>query len=306
MLRLARVSRADRPQGERRRPAGAGGLLCAALFYIVLLCVALVGAACSEPVQLGSEILWQARHEDGDLREWEQDRRGGIVDGTVDVGDEHARAGRFSARLVNPGNRIDAGPCLWRRFEGQPRAFYSSWHLVPKAPTTRSGWTLHRFQTLVPEKAAGEGGGAGMDPGAEGGAGGEGPLADGPAGEWRSVISLGMRSLPDGALALYVFDHSRDHLRLPLAVPPPILPEGRWFHLEVFYESSAEPEGRLVVWLDGRPVYTVTERSLGDGSNVTFGVCNAGESTEDEPTEVFVDDVLVSRIRATPAGRLRR
>lgn len=287
---------------RRGRPNGVGGLARTAA------CAAFMCAACSDPVQLGSDILWQARHEDGDLREWERDRRGGVVDGVADVGEEHARAGRFAARLVNPGDRIDAGPCLWRRFEGRARAFYSAWYLVPKAPTTRSGWTLQRFQTLVPTAGAGDGAGEGGNAGvaldADGGAGGEGPLTDGPEGEWRSVISLGMRSLPDGALALYVFDHSREHLRLPIAVPPPILPEGRWFHLEVLYEAAPEPEGRLAVWLDGRPVYTAVGRNLGDGSNVTFAVCNAGESGEEEPTEVFVDDVVVSRIRATPAGRL--
>lgn len=261
---------------------------------------ALLLVACSEPVHIGSEILWQAGHEGADLGEWEQGSSGGVLDGTVDVVDGHARSGRFAARLENPADSLEGGSCLERRFGDLSRAFYGAWYFLPEAPTTRAAWTLLRFRSLVSDGDPGAGGGGGDAALADGGAGGDGS----GAGEWRSVLDLGMRSLPDGALALYVFDHDRKRLRLPQALPPAILPEGRWFHLEVFYESSPEAEGRFVVWLDGRAVYGVSERPLGDGANVTFAVCNVGQSEEDGPVEVFVDDVVVSRIRTTPKGKL--
>lgn len=258
-------------------------------------------SACTDSLLVGSQVIWSARHEAEDLREWEGEGRGGLQgdEGMLLVTDERAHSGRFALRLTNPAHRVEAGGCVGRGFESLSEGYLSAWYFLPRAPTTRSAWTVLRLRSFG---AVSQGSEQGM-----GGQAGHANLAGAPGTElpeWRSVIELGMQSLPDGRLALYVFDHDRDYLRLPLPVPPPLVPVGRWFHLEVFYRTTLEPEGRFVVWLDGEPVYSVSDRPLGDGSNVYFALCNMGQSEEEEPVELFVDDALLSRVRATPSAVL--
>jgi hypothetical protein len=108
--------------------------------------------------------------------------------------------------------------------------------------------------------------------------------------------------LPDGGLVLYLFSHDRDELSSPIAVPAPRVPVGRWFHLEVLYRAG--PSGGAVVWLDGVRVYGVSGRSHGNPERVGLALCNLGQLSA--PVDVFVDDVVVSRVRTTPEGSLRR
>lgn len=278
------------------------------LRFLVVALAATVG--CSNPLDMGSEVIWSARHESGDLSEWEEGGQGRVLSPTVELASDRAHSGQGSLRLSNVADRLDVGPCVTREFEALPEAYQSAWYLIPEIGTTLSSWTLLRFRSRPPALPAGEGGAA-NDVGAPGGAGGGGPA--GSAGalgttpdpaepSWFSVVELGARSLPDGGLVLYLFSHDRSELLSPVAVPAPRVPVGRWFHLEVLYRPG--PDGGAVVWLDGARVYGVTGRSYGETTHVGLAVCNLGRLSE--PVDVFVDDVVVSRARTTPTGSAAR
>lgn len=262
-------------------------------------------AACSEPVPLGSELLWTARHEEGDLSEWEAEGRGGVVSEMVVVTDADARSGRHALRLDNAGDQSEGGACVGREFPGEQEAYYSAWYSLPAAPRTISAWTLLRIRVVTeegrePADDSGAAGASGMD--GAGGNGGAGGASAGDPRTWSSVFGLSTRSLPDDRLVLELFFHDREYLRSPVAVPTPFVPTERWFHLEVLYRGGED--GGVVVWLDGVRTYAVRGRNLGNSSGVQLQVCNVGQLAS--AAEVYVDDVAVSRVRVTPRGVLTR
>lgn len=79
-----------------------------------------------------------------------------------------------------------------------------------------------------------------------------------------------------------------------------ILPKGRWFMLEAFMKLG-RADGKLIVWLDGRKIFDLTNiNTSGNPSNVTgflmWGVGNYGNSGIGK--YIFVDDAIVSDTRA--------
>ncbi len=239
-------------------------------------------AACSD-VYVGSDLLWSARHETADLSEWSADGSGAsavdTADGSVGVSEDFAHTGRFSVKLqkvVTPGTTAKgAGPRLMR-FGGLPQdAFYSAWYLVPRAYTTASYWTILQFDSHTSES----------------------PVDD-------RGIDVQLRSLPDGDLVLQAFSHDGAYLLEPLANPAPVVAVGAWFHVEVEFRAASDATGKLVVWLDGRRIYDLGGRPTTSPDSLEFMLCNMLVEVDPSPVDIYVDDVAISRSRATPNAQL--
>jgi hypothetical protein len=126
---------------------------------------------------------------------------------------------------------------------------------------------------------------------------------DEPEKVWTG-ISLKLRRLPTGELALYLFHSDRAYLQEPLAASPASVQIKRWFHVEARWVHSTEANGELAVWLDGAPVYRIAGRPTAHGRVLQFSVCNSARQLDPVAVDLFVDDVVVSRDRMTPAGEL--
>src|SRR5262245_1749470 len=113
--------------------------------------------ACGEGVYVGSDILWSARHETGDLAEWTVGAAGaaggtgmGEDEGTVSAVQDYAHSGRFAAKLSKTidTSSISRGGGPRLVYPGVPEhAFYSAWYLVPQAYQTHSYWTILQFDS---------------------------------------------------------------------------------------------------------------------------------------------------------------
>src|SRR4029453_9691613 len=87
--------------------------------------LALLAIGCGEPLYAGSDVVWVATHERGDLAEWSADARGGSFAGVaanpagiVEVSREAARSGEFSAKLTRNAVAAETGPGLFRDVRG--------------------------------------------------------------------------------------------------------------------------------------------------------------------------------------------
>lgn len=241
---------------------------------------ALVVAGCGDPLYLGSDVLWFADHESGDLADWELDDGGGSYVDAYENSTEHtvaasstfAHSGRYSILLTRQEVSEDSGPGLFRDRELPRDAYYSAWYFVPVQVTTVSAWTIMKFRALNAGDQLGEG------------------------------LDLNLRSLPGGDFVLYVFDHDNAYLQAPVADPPPIVRPGGWFHVEARFKVGAQPDGAVEVWLDGRKVYRLTNRTTVGAQGLYFTPCNIALDVEPSPTELYVDDAAISASRFTPDG----
>jgi len=247
----------------------------------VLLVAALAGC---DPIYAGSDVLWIATHENGDLTEWNADNEGGSyagvdssVAGAVEVSAENAHSGKYAAKLIRSAVAEESGPGLFRDVRGHGAAYYAAWFLIPEAYAAGSRWTITKFRLRDT---------ASIEAPAEG-------------------LDLDLRNLPDGDYVLSVFDHDQEYLQQPIALPTPIVRAGRWFHLEVFYRSSGDRNGEVIVWLDGSEAYRLNGHpTVADGAY--FTPCNVALELTPSPAALYVDDAAVSLTRISPEGLLRR
>lgn len=250
----------------------------------------LLAASCSEPLQVGNDLLWTADTESGNLEQWTADGSGEILTPSTpamdDVPDtarassieatrEVAHRGNHAVKLVNPtGWREEAeGPELQHVLGALPDAYYSAWYLLPEAQRVAPYLTIMRLRSL----------------------GEDGTAVNGE--------ELQLRSLPTGDYVLSVFNNNGGFLLEPVANPAPLVQAGRWFHLEARYEPQSA--GRLRVWLDGELRYDLTGRPGSATPELVLGVCNVAQMSEGSaPVVLFVDDAAVSLSRVGTSGKL--
>ncbi|MDF3065447.1 MAG: hypothetical protein K0R38_1048 [Polyangiaceae bacterium] len=246
--------------------------------------------SCSDPLQVGNDLLWTADTESGNLEQWTGDGEGAALTpsapgaddtpdtarpSSIEVTSEFAHRGDHAVKIVNPtGWREDPeGPELLHDVGALADAYYSAWYLIPEAQRVMPYLTIMRLRSR----------------------GDDGVLKNGE--------ELQIRSIPTGDYVLSVFHNNSGFLLEPVADPPPLVQAGRWFHLEARYEPQSA--GRLRVWLDGEIFYDLTGRPGSASPDLVLGVCNVAQRSEgSEPVVLFVDDAAVSLSRVGPSGKL--
>ena len=249
------------------------------LAVVSLLPALLALPACNPHLNLGSSILWSARHETGDFSEWTEGGKGGAEadapDTAIAVSTDFAHSGRYSAKLTNGAVSMYEDTHLWREDNYPAEAYYSAWFYLPRAYQTTADWSIVQFQ--VP--------------------------TTGDSGVIGQLLDIDLRSLPDGDLILSVYDHRAAYLRSPTPDPAILVPVGQWFQIEAFYRNVNDDSGQLTVWLDGQVNYDL-HRPFGSNSTVYWTVCSKTEGLSPAVSVIYVDDAAVSLTRVTPTGDL--
>jgi len=251
--------------------------------------LSLLACACSEPLHVGSDLLWTADTEVGSLEQWTASGSGESLAPTtgakapnpnqassIEASTEAAHSGKYAVKLVNPTGWNDdfEGPELIHTAGTLADAYYSAWFLLPTAQR------VDPYITVMRLRARGE----------------DGSLNNGE--------ELQLRSLPSGDYVVSVFHNNSSFLLEPVANPAPHVQADRWFQLEARYE--AQSGGRLRVWVDGTLYYDLTGRPGAAGPEVVLSVCNVGKASTpaNTPVLLFVDDAAISSSRVGPAGTL--
>jgi hypothetical protein len=260
----------------RSVPAGASAVAAAASIFSLTV-------ACTDPLPLGSNIIWSANHETGDVTEWSLDGDGAgyVTDsgsGYVVVS-EQAHSGSYSVKLTSSANGENVGAGLFRYMGSRDEAYFSAWYYLPRAYQTISYWTIFRFQPSSP-----------TDPTTT-----------------ALGIDLNLRSLPEGQIALYVLQQQPVHLQWPIADPAPYVAVGRWFQIEAHYRNATDNTGLLKVWLDGALVYDIEGQDIettatGMAQDFYWTPCNFTSDMIPAPVEIYVDDAVISRNRVSIDG----
>jgi hypothetical protein len=238
---------------------------------------------CSDPLLLGSDVIWSADQESGNLEQWTFAGQGEAVEprtpddeaSSIDVSPEVAHSGRYSLKLVNPTgwDQDYEGPEIYHALAAESDAYYSAWFFLPEEYRIEPHLTLLRLRSRDPA-----------------------------TGDLFNGEELQLRSLPSGGYVLQVFSNHNNFLRAPIADPAPLVMAERWFQLEARFEPHSS--GRLRVWLDGVLFYDLTRRPGAAGSEIALSVCSVAQIAQPAPVVVFVDDAAVSLSRVSPSGQL--
>jgi len=247
--------------------------------WFLLLPLLVTAPACAPRLELGSDLLWSARHESGDLGEWSGDLKGGssadAPDTSLEVSTDQAHSGRYSVKLANAAVSNYEEVRLWRTDQYPQSAYYSAWFYLPRAYQTTDDWTILQLRNPLP-----------TDP---------------------STISLlldvDLRSLPSGDLILSVYDHRSEYLRSATPDPAVSVPVARWFQVQAFFDASPGSDGRFALWLNDRLLYDL-RRPFNLGGTVYFSVCNVGHALSPTDSAIYVDDAAVSLTRVGPDADL--
>lgn len=252
---------------------------------IALLAVAAAG--CNSQVHLGeigdggSNILWSATFEPGNLSEWSGDGKGGVyvenAAGSPTVVPSPVHGGKYAARVTtSPSMGMVSSNYLFRDAPSPPEAWYSAWFYV--APDFKVNYWL----SLIHFRSSDSGG-------------------LNPYPTWD--MNMNTRA-SDGALIpkLYNFltQVNYDQQVLPAnAVPFPV---GRWVHMEVFMRKSTTGTGQISLWMDDVLLRDVNNISTGRTNWVQWSIGVSSSDITPVPGTVYVDDAAISVTRLGSAG----
>jgi hypothetical protein len=245
---------------------------------LVLVMTAVAMPACARRIDLGSDLVWSATHETGDLSEWALGLGGSAADtpdATVAVSTDFAHSGRYSVKLGNGAVGDLRTARLWHQGEFPQDAFYSLWYYLPRSYQTKINWTIMQFRSPTDDPSV-----------------------------ISQFLDVDIRSLPGGELILTIFDHRPQYLRLPTADPAVIVPVGRWFQIEVFYRNASDSSGRFTLWLDGKLNYDIVDRPMATAKAVYWTPCSTTSDLSPTQSAIYVDDAAISYDLLSPQSTL--
>ena len=242
---------------------------------LLLLVSSIAAPACAPRLDLGSDLLWMAGHEGGDLGEWTAGSKGGssadAPDTSIAVSTDPAHSGRYAVKLSNAAVSSYEEVRLWRTDQFPQAAYYSAWYFLPRAYQTTDDWTIMQLRAPLPS-----------DP---------------------TTISLlldvDLRSLPAGDLILSVYDHRPQYLRAATPDPAVTVPIGSWFQVQAYFDYSSGADGRFALWLNGQLLYDLP-RSFNVAGTVYFSVCSVSQALSPTDSALYVDDAAVSLTPVSP------
>ena len=247
---------------------------------------ALAAAGCGPRLDVGSDVLWSARFEDGTLDEW-TGTPGGLVSANpmppnmVEVSNDHPYSGSYDAKLT-----IDAGPdgtqanaALSLKGNLPIEAYYSAWYYLPHSVTVGTFWVIAKFRMRT--------------------------VADDPTTEGE-LYDLDLINLPTGEMSLQLFDHRNGGFVVPLDVTNLIVPVGVWFQVEAFYRNTPDATGRVTYWLDGQQVVDVANHAMAPTPWVEWSAVSIGVNLTPSQEVLYIDDCAVSLARVGLNGHIAR
>lgn len=237
-----------------------------------------------QPLDLGGhpaagQILWKARHETGDLSEW-RERQGEAVfntgTGRVEVTDTVARQGSYGLKLsiTDASDAVQAAR-IFRWANQRQEAYYSAWICIPRTHTPAAWWNVFQFKSQASD------------------------------GDSDSAWQVNVFTDERGQMSLYWWDTITQSGYTDRLAPLTVRP-GRWTHIEVFFQASAQPNGRVALWQDGVLLYDLAgvQTLVNEDDAVHWGLANYTDAiTPGDPT-IYVDDAAISTVRLGPWPRI--
>jgi hypothetical protein len=248
--------------------------------------LALAAAGCGPQLDVGSDVLWSARFEDGTLGEWTS-APGGLVSASptppnmVEVSNDYAHRSTYAAKLtIDAGSDgTQANAALSLKGNLPTEAYYSAWYYLPHSVTVGTFWVIAKFRMRA--------------------------VADDPTTE-AELYDLDLVNSPMGEMSLQLYDHRMGGFVVPLDVPNPVVPVSVWFQIEGFYRNAPDDTGRVTYWLDGQQVVDVANHPMAPTPWVEWSAVSIGVNLTPSQEVLYIDDCAVSLTRVGPNGLIAR
>lgn len=264
------------------RPLRTRGSVVAAA--IVLACAAL-GAGCGPDLGVGSDVLWSATFESNSFNEWTAvpgrgaeafpEPRDSIV-----VSSDQAHSGTYSVKMtIDTSVAGEQQNTLLSRVGDLPvEGYYSAWYYLPNAVTVGTYWVIFKFRLRTDANDA---------------------LTT------TEFYDLDLVNSSPGQMSLVLYDHISQFHEIPLDVPHPAVPVGRWFQIESYYRNAQDNTGRITFWLDGQQIIDINGHAMAPTPWIEWEVCSIGEDLAPSPAVIYADDCALSATRVGPSGEIR-
>jgi hypothetical protein len=224
------------------------------------------------------ELVWSARHETGDLSEWEQG--GELSGGEYDWGDiafgvepeigHRGSLGVYAFIDTSARDEPSQGVRLYRRTQAGP-AFYGAWFMLEERHAVSDWWSISLF------------------------------YAREDTSSYDDTISLWdvrVVDTPDGGMALQFFDldsMSGETASLQGRVQP-----GQWFELTLYLDYRPPSETRLGVLLNGVELFDIEHLRSDTLENVFWAVGNGAGRLSPSQSTLYVDDAYIRQPTSAP------
>ena len=256
----------------------AGKIQCATMALAALA----AACGCTPHAQVASDLLWISTFEDGTFSEWTDPGGGGPTSdplpNAVEVSTEQAHRGGRAAKftIATTTTDVQANASLMRKAGLPIEAYYSAWYYVPSAVTIGTFWTIFKLRVRT--------------------------VADDPNTE-DELYDANIYSQPSGEMRFWIFDH-RIQGQIPEQIEDPVVPVGRWFHVEAFYRNAQDTTGHATFWFDGQLVADIPAKPMGPTPWIEWDTSSIGINLSQNPVTLYVDDAAISRTRVGPDGIL--
>jgi hypothetical protein len=175
-------------------------------------------------------------------------------------------SGRYAAAFTVDTNTADAGAqarCV-RQGVFPTNGYYGAWYYLPYAAQNSGNWNLLHFQ-------------------------------GGTSGQLLGFWDVSLTNQTDGGLGLYLYDFFSATTVQPSTQP--VVPIGRWFHIEVYFKRAKGNTGELAVWQDGTMLLDVAGIETDNSDWGEWYVGNLASALQPPLATVYVDDITIRSVR---------
>lgn len=222
------------------------------------------------------DLVWSTDHEVGDWSDWE--RGGAFYGGEYEWGDVNAYVdigvGRDGSNGVvadiNTASRGEPseGVRLYRRIE-PGAAYYSAWFRLEDAHSVSNWWSIFLFHARDDSLSL-----------------------DNDVSLW----DVRVVDAPEGGMALQFFDH--DVMQGSLGGQGGRIQAGKWFELSAYLDYRPPNATRLAVFLDGAPLFDMTQLHTAVQTNVFWAVGNGAAGLDPPDSTLDLDDAAIRKASA--------
>ena len=184
---------------------------------------------------------------------------------TLEIVRSPVHSGQFAAAFTVNGNATNTtedrsqARCV-RRGAMPKSAYYGAWYFVPELHTSDANWNLFHFLGVTETES-------------------------------HALWDISLANDSDGALVLTVFNFLRG-THPPISGVPPI-PIGKWFHLEIQLQRSAQANGEVTVYQDGVIALHLANLVTDDTEWGEWYVGNYARKLLPTLSTVYVDDITI-------------
>ena len=219
----------------------------------------------------GTDILWSATFEVGDLSEWMGDGHGGTYVANAAAAPiattDTVHRGRYAGMATVTPTAMMSIDYLFRNLPSPAEAYYSAWYYVPASFTVKNWLSLMHFNGSV----------------------------TGDGNNLFALWDLNLYPRPDGSLVAHLYDYLT-FTNLEQVVPVAV-PTAAWVHFEIFLRKAATATGEIAVWQDGVEILDTRNIVTATTDWVQWEAGGASDAVTPAMAVVYFDDAAISLSR---------